>query len=78
MRCQGPLFPGPCAPEGHPVLWGGTLGSPLVPCTSLGIGKEHGEGLHPSALPACGVVTVLTPRDAACGPAGDAPFCILQ
>lgn len=64
--------------QGTPSLVRGQWGHPWDLPPSWEGGRSAGGCLHPSPLPGCRAVMLLTPRDAACGPAGDVPFCILK
>lgn len=73
------FVPGGTRSQGTPGPVRGQWGHPWDPPPPWERGQECGGGcLHPGLLPGCRAVTLLTPRDPACGPAGDVAFCILK
>lgn len=76
VPCQEPLFPEPHTPEGRPVLRGDSGVTPGPPSSLGRSGRLWGCCSHPR--PGCGALMLPTPGDAAGGPAGADPFCILE
>lgn len=72
------FVPGATRSQGTPGPARGEWGHPWDLPPPWEGGRRAGGCLHPGPLPGCRAVTLLTPRDAACGPASDVPFCILE
>lgn len=72
------FVPGAMRSQGTPGPARGQWGHPWDTPPPWEGGRSVGGCLHPNPLPGCRGVMLLMWRDAACGPAGDVPFCILE